>query len=313
MNILITGATGFIGRHLLELISTHTNYIPKNITLISRNLDKFDENIKNSYKIIKADLNDLESLIKAFKHIDVIINTAAEVRNYNKLEQTNVEGTKNMVAAAVKNNVKKIIHLSSVGVVGMQYSINPKEVDEYAVCNPKNEYERTKLLSEHILKEAAISNSFDLIILRPTNVFGEHHPLNALQTILKHISKNKPMLTTKTATYNYVYVKDVTATLVKMIDYHPSQVEIYNIGTSMLIKDFIPMINNGLKVKSKVIYIPKIIVNLFNLMGIKKLYPISNEVCYSDKKLKAIFEYEFGLEKGIYNTIAYYKSINGLK
>ncbi|MDT8412028.1 MAG: NAD(P)-dependent oxidoreductase [Vicingaceae bacterium] len=312
MNILITGATGFIGRNLLELISTQTNYIPKNITLISRNLDKFDEHIKNNYKIIKADLNDLESLLAAFKNIDVVINTAAEVRNQHQLAITNIEGTKNIVNAAITNNVKKIIHLSSVGVVGMQYSLNPVLVDENAECNPKNEYERTKLLSENILKEASTSKSFDLIILRPTNVFGEHHPLNALQTILKHISKNKPMLTTKTATYNYVYVKDVAATLVKMIDFHPSQVETYNIGTSMLIKDFINLINRELKAKSKVIFIPKFIISLINLLGLKKLYPISNEVNYSDKKLKAIFEYEFGLEKGIYNTIAYYKSINGL-
>ena len=75
--ILITGASGFVGQHLLEDISPGDF----EISIMTRDAEKKMRVLPVGCKIIKADLNDRLSLTNALKGIDVLVNTAAEVRN----------------------------------------------------------------------------------------------------------------------------------------------------------------------------------------------------------------------------------------
>lgn len=307
-NILITGASGFIGQHLLEEIDT-TIY---NLFIISREPEKKLNTQTINCTVIKADLTNYDSLLVAFKNIDIIVNIAAEVRNDALLEKTNVLGTQNIVQAAVENKVQKIIHLSSVGMVGAQYNGIKTIVDEESICYPKNNYEKTKHKSEQLLLEACKAHKINLQVLRPTNVFGENHPLQAMKNVLNHINSNKLMIATKEACYNYVYVKDLTGIIVDLLS-TTTESSTYNVGNSITIKDFTTFVQRELNKSGKFITVPKFIINLIRLFGISKFNPISNQVIYSDKKLRTIFEYRYGLEKGIKNTISYYKNLGVLK
>lgn len=303
LSIAITGASGFIGKHLIsdlqftkhkiKLITRNSNYlIPPGIST-------------DNFEIVKADLTDLESLINAFAGVDLIVNLAAEVRNYNKVYETNVAGTKNLIQAAVKNKVKKIIHLSSVGVVGLSFDSREKIVFENEVCKPQNEYEKTKFESETLLSQAAESGQFNLVVLRPTNVFGEQHPFNALLHLMKFIKSGKSVLLTKNAWVNYVYVKDLTQLIVQFIN-HEIRNEIYNVGESMPLNKLYDVLFDLLNKKKKRIFIPPIICSAFRAAGIKKLNSVSSGIRYSDSKLKTLFTYHYGLEKGLNRTFDFY-------
>lgn len=296
MNVLITGASGFIGKHLLKEINTDKYQV----SVITRNPEKKNISFPPHTKVIVANLTNYKSLEKALKNIDIIINIAAEVRNTAKLKSTNIQGSKNLIKAAAQNNVKKIIHLSSVGVIGLQYSNSEINVDENSKCNPKNEYERTKHKSEQILINSCAQSNIELSILRPTNVYGENHPFDAVLKLMKHINQNKTMVVASGAVVNYLYVKDLTAAIIKLIDM-PGQL-VMNIGKSTTYTELITLLNKILKRNTKTYTLPAVFFKLLNFIGFNKLNVISNKVSYDDSLLTSFFTYPCGLEKGMKNT-----------
>lgn len=305
--IVLTGATGFIGRHLLEDIDA----VPFKLTAITRGNKKIN-NLPANASVIQADLNEYHSLKKAFEGIDVVINTAAEVRNADKLTETNIQGTKNLIRAAVENKVSKIIHLSSVGVAGAQYNNSCLNVDESYKCSPKNEYERTKLESEKLLLHAAEQNCFSLVILRPSNVFGEDHPFNALLNLISHVNSGKLVLHSPDAVVNYVYVKDITKLMIRLINDEQNR-GVLNAGYSLKLDVFIDLLAAELGKKANKKKIPQFLINFIELLRIKKLRSVSNAVVYDDSKLKSFYDYPYGIKKGIERTINYYKEQNLVK
>ena len=304
--ILITGASGFIGKSLLKKI----DYDKYDVTILTRNPQKFGK--EERFRVVEGDLSDQESLNRALSGIRVLINLAAEVRNQDKLEETNVGGTKRLISAIREaKTVKQIVHLSSVGVVGMNYNLNPTSVDEQFPAEPKNEYERTKLLSEQLFLEFFKENpDLKWSVLRPTNVFGESHPFDALLNLMQHVKNGKKILYTQTAKVNYVYVEDLTAFILNRLE--SDEKGIYNVGNSMGLKEFLDSIADELKTSLNTSRIPKWIVGLLYGLKIRKLDAISNEVVYSDKALRTHFQYPFGTKHGIRKTIEYYKHLNKL-
>ena len=301
MRILITGASGFIGQHLIEDLQT-SDY---KLFLLTRDSLKHFRNVpENSVKII-GDINNQNFLNSALKNIDFVINIAAEVRNKSHFYNTNVLGTKNLINAIIENKIKKLIHISSVGVYGKQYSNNETIINEEYNCNPQNEYEISKYESEKLLLEA--KNKFQLIILRPTNVYGEYHPYNALLNLISHIKSNKPILYSKDAIVNYLYVKDLTSIIINFVNDNNST-GIYNLGSHFYLKEFANIIYLSLNHKKRYLPVPQLLIKISSMFGIKKLNTISNKIIYSDKKLKTLFNYPFDYEKGLIRLIEHYKN-----
>jgi len=308
MNVLVTGATGFIGRHLLEAMKNDN----VRLRLLTRRADaKFD---LSSATIVHGDLSATASLEPAFENLDVVVNLAAELRDGKNYEQTNIRGVVNVARLAKQNNVR-VVHLSSVGVTGMQYSAKRIVVDEQTPCAPKNEYERTKLRSEEILNEAFGENSSQLVILRPTNVFGDAHPREALLRFLQSVKNRKPLVCTKDAMVNYVYVKDL-AQVIRHFTLGKSA-GVFNVGQTMLFLDFLRASAKLLSVEPRCTVLPRLLFALpealghFGKSGLRaNLRSLSNRVEYSDARLLAAFPqaYPFGTLKGLERTIEYYKS-----
>ena len=311
MKLLITGATGFIGQHLLEnKFFTKDNIEIRILSRKDNPVLRFSQNIK-SYK---GDLSEISTIENAFSGIDIVINLAAELKDNDKFDSTNILGTKNIISMMKKYNVKNIIHLSSVGVVGKQYSFSPVNITEATECFPKNNYEISKLESEKIFIEAAKKNNFDLIILRPTNVFGEFHPKLFLLNFMNHLKNHKLILYSNNAVVNYVYVKDVTNAIIHFVENNYTE-SIYNIGKSMKLTDFIHSTSDILSVKPSIYKVPAIIIHfleLTNYFGINsfknKFHSISNAVEYNDNKIESIFGYEYGIEAGLKNIFDFYKT-----
>lgn len=302
LKIVITGAGGFVGQHLLEEMNV-TDYV---LTMITRNPTKKMRVLPSSVRVVQADLLNTDSLIAAFEGQDLLINLAAEVRNAELLEATNIRGTHNLLKAINHCGIKRVIHLSSVGIIGKTYSSSPVSVNEEYPAHPGNAYEKSKLISEQLFLEAAAKGSFELNVLRPTNVFGAYHPFNALLHLMQHIQAKRRCVYGDQAQVNYVYVKDLTA-IIEYLVQHSVPEKILNVGSPMDLKDFYRIIGRELACEAKCVRIPSLFFTLAGLPGIRKLRTVLNRVQYTDEKLKSFFNYPYGVEKGLKETITHYR------
>ncbi len=157
--ILITGATGYVGKHLVNSL-VEKGY---EIHILTRKESSIFLNNKN-ITVIVGDITDPLTLPK---NIGTIYHCAGIINEPKEMEKVNVLGTQNIVEIALENNCK-LIHLSSAGIIG---KTNATILDENTICNPQNAYERSKYKAEQIILEA-IKNGLNAQILRPTTIFG---------------------------------------------------------------------------------------------------------------------------------------------
>jgi 2-alkyl-3-oxoalkanoate reductase len=179
MNIFVTGATGFIGRYLVQELLDH-NY---EVTILSR---KKSKTIPNTTQII-GDITQPETFSKHFSEIDAVFHNAAFAMDHGKKKDffnINVQGTRNVAQACIQNNVSHLIYTSSAGVYG--YPKQGTVITEDTVKKPLNLYQKTKWLGEVALKEY---DSLKISAIRPPLVFGPEAP--AIQIAFDKLKKHK--------------------------------------------------------------------------------------------------------------------------
>ena len=211
-SILITGTTGFIGKHLVKKIPDYNMAI--------------DQNGK------KIDLRIREEVLK-IKRADIVIHLAGKIpseKNYSKniFFEHNFLGTLNVLEYCIIKKVKKIIFVSSY-VYGNSGK-NP--INEKHKIKPHNTYTKSKVLSEELCKIYAKKYKIEIIILRPFNIFGNLQKDNSLiSNIIKSI-KNDSHITiiNKNDKRDYLFIDDLINAIVKLIDYK-CKFEIFNVGS----------------------------------------------------------------------------------
>ena len=157
--IFLTGATGFIGKAIIAEFGK--NY---EIKAFTRDL---------------GDIRNPEAVLNSSKGSEIIIHMAAITPSAhpgaddNSVLEVNIEGTRNVLEAAVKNGIKKIIYFSSVCAVGFREENYPVKEDE--VCRPtQGAYGISKLKGEELCKEYSQKHGLSIICLRPATVIPQH-------------------------------------------------------------------------------------------------------------------------------------------
>jgi nucleoside-diphosphate-sugar epimerase len=170
MKVFITGATGFIGNHLTEKLSRQGH----DITVLVRNKCNAPQFSRNCNRVIEGDIFSHEALEKGMDGCDWVFHLAAYAAP-TSLDpgipyKTNVEGTVNVLDAALKQKIKRVVVTSTAGTMG--YSGDGKPVGEETNKNLvyDTEYERTKFRAEMIATE--YSRDIDVIVVNPSRVFG---------------------------------------------------------------------------------------------------------------------------------------------
>jgi nucleoside-diphosphate-sugar epimerase len=209
--ILVTGATGFIGRALCLELAKQGNVVHA----LCRN-PQHPFLIKHPLIIpFKGDITDQQSLLNACKGCGQIYHTAALAkmwnRDKNKFYTVNVEGTRNVLEAARISNAEKIVHTSSCGVIGPTIKYPMNENDPRIMGYPIH-YERTKYLAE-ILIQQYVKKGINIVIVNPSRVYGEG-PVTDSNTTGKMITqylKGKWHIIPGNGEQvaNYVYLEDV--------------------------------------------------------------------------------------------------------
>lgn len=173
--ILVTGATGFIGSRLAIKLATDGNDVR---VLVRKSSDlKALEEVLDRLTLVYGDLGDARGLAQAFEGVEELYHVAGLTYMGDKknalLYRINVEGTRNVLDAALAAGVRRVVHVSSITAVGIARNRVP--VDETTPWNFDAidlEYARTKHLAELSVAEA-VKKGLDCVIVNPAFVFGE--------------------------------------------------------------------------------------------------------------------------------------------
>jgi len=160
--IAITGASGFVGQHLLQVFlkSTDCNFM----VLVRKNEDQ-DLFKSSPVTLVEGDLLNKLSLEEFIKPGCTVINLA--YLTSDNLEQ-NLIATHNLIETCIKKKIKRLVHCSTAAVVGKTKVDN---ITEETKCNPLNDYEITKWEIEKEIISAS-KNMYELVVLRPTAIYG---------------------------------------------------------------------------------------------------------------------------------------------
>ena len=254
MKVLVTGADGFIGSHLTELL------LKKNYDVIALPqynsfndlgwLEKISKENKKRLKIISGDIRDPFFCNNLTKDAEVVFHLAALIAiPYSYLApesyfETNVKGTLNICHSCIKNDVKRLIVTSTSEVYGTAEYI---PIDENHPLNAQSPYSASKIAADAM----AISffNSFDLpvTVARPFNTYGPRQSARAIiPNIISQILDDKKDLKVGdiSPTRDFTFVRDTCKGFLAIAESKKTIGEIINIGTNeeISINDLITLI-----------------------------------------------------------------------
>ncbi len=171
MKVLVTGASGFVGKHLCRVLST----TDLNVFAVSRSIpNQIYQNISFVHKTLDSHTN-WESELEG---VDAVIHLAGrahvmkeEVANsYQVYAETNIDVTRRLAESAAQWGVKRFIFLSSIKVNGESTSVKPYIEEDLPL--PEDNYGKTKCKAEEVLRVIASETSMEVVIIRPPLIYG---------------------------------------------------------------------------------------------------------------------------------------------
>ena len=219
MKILVTGGSGFIGTNLVADLLRN-----------GHSVSIYDKTRSETYPdlCVVADVRDRERLTEVLQGIDTVYHLAAEHRDdvhpVSLYYDVNVGGARNLVHAAEKNNVKRIMFTSSVAV----YGLNASESNEDSPIRPFNDYSKSKYQSEELFNEwGQGDDSRCLVIVRPVVIFGEKNRGNVYELLSQIASGKFVMVGNGKNEKSMAYVLNISSFLAKLLEIGPGR-HVYN-------------------------------------------------------------------------------------
>ena len=167
---LITGASGFVGWHVARLLAEGGHRV-RAMVRSGKPIPELD------VEVVAGDLRDLASVQRAVAGCGLVFHVAADYRlwspNPAELYQSNVDGTRNMLAAARAAGVERFIYTSTVGCIGVPAGGVGDETQTVSLDGMAGAYKRSKLMAEHVALEFA-GAGFPVVIVNPTAPMGDH-------------------------------------------------------------------------------------------------------------------------------------------
>jgi nucleoside-diphosphate-sugar epimerase len=203
--ILVTGATGFTGSHLCDRLVKEGYSVRALVRDPGRGAALRDSGVE----VMVGDLRDLKSLERAMKGLDLVYHIAALFRPENvsrkEMWETNVLGTRNMLDAAIKADVERFIHCSTVGVHG---DVKKPPADEKTSYGPGDHYQESKTEGERVVLREMAQGRLSIVVLRPGGIYG---PRDMRFLKLFRAIKNRRfiMLGSGQVVYQMIYIDDL--------------------------------------------------------------------------------------------------------
>ena len=234
--ILITGGTGFIGSHLTERLLE----LGAKVSVLARmnstaNLGWLTLIKHDNLNIIFGDINDLEGVEEAVKGHDIVFHLASIISipysyiRVNEVFSTNLNGTLNVLKAAKKNGISRLVYVSSSEVYG---SAIYTPINETHPLQGQSPYSASKIAAEKAVESFYKSYNLPAVIVRPFNTYGPRQSLRAvIPTIIKQVLWNEIIalgaLDTKR---DFTYVSDTVSGIISCGKVVGIDGEVINLG-----------------------------------------------------------------------------------
>ena len=169
MRVLITGATGFLGKYMINEFAKHDC----EIIAFGRNAE-IGKNLKDC-TFVQGDFINYQDIADAVKGVDVVIHAGALCTVWGKWQEfydANVLGTKNVLDACIEHHVSKFVYVSSCSVYNCTYDRIDIDEEDFDPDNHLNYYIKSKIMSEKLIKETCEEHSLSYSIIRPHGIFG---------------------------------------------------------------------------------------------------------------------------------------------
>ncbi|MCM8526613.1 MAG: NAD-dependent 4,6-dehydratase LegB [Lentisphaeraceae bacterium] len=238
--VLVTGADGFIGSHLVEALYKKGCQIKALAVYNSFNDWGWLEDVSCSkdIEVVCGDVRDPHFCKHISKDVDVIFNLAALIAipySYiapDSYVDTNVKGTLNICQAALENKVQRVIHTSTSEVYGTAQYV---PIDEKHPLQPQSPYSASKIGADAMAMSFHNSFELPLTIARPFNTYGPRQSARAvIPTIISQIAAGKKeiKLGDVSPTRDFNYVEDTCSGFIKLVECEEAIGKTVNIGSN---------------------------------------------------------------------------------
>jgi len=241
MKVLVTGADGFIGSHLTEAL-VRRGYSVKAFVLYnslgSRGwLDKCSEEVRGNFDVFSGDIRDPHGVRAAMVGCDLVLHLAALIAipfsyySPDSYVDTNIKGTLNVLQAARKLDVSRVVHTSTSEVYG---SAKFTPITESHPLQGQSPYSATKIAADQLA--FSFNTSFDLpvVIARPFNTYGPRQSARAvIPTIITQLLSGAPSIKLGALypTRDFCYVDDTVAGFISLLEGTGNYGQVVNFGS----------------------------------------------------------------------------------
>jgi UDP-glucose 4-epimerase len=258
MNILVTGANGFLGKRLLARLGTNKK---DTVYACANHADtRLPNPFGSDYHLDITNPISIDKCVSNLNQIDTLIHLAAAVPkekkddNLKQMCAVNVQGTANLLYGLRKKKIKKIIYASTVEVYGMPQS--PKPITELVAPNPVSYYGASKLAAENIVNIFAKELKITAFILRFSVMYGPLDPIKrAIPNFISEASQGNTLNVFGAGQLrDYLYVDDAVQAIMQSLKSGTSGT--YNIGSGkqtsirQAASEIIKRINNKVTIHS---------------------------------------------------------------
>lgn len=230
MKIFITGATGFIGSHLIDRLAQTEHELYCLVRTTSQAREKLQA---SKLHVIEGDIMDKESILQAMDGCDWVLHLAGLYsfweRNNKLYREINVTGIRNVMECALETKVSKVVHVSTAVVYGLPSHVPFTEDDEVGSVR-FSEYARTKYEGEQIVWDLHKNNGLPVVVVYPLAVLGAGDPKATGQYISDFVRRRLPSTVFNNSTHTYVHVNDVADAIIRAAEKPDNIGEKYLIG-----------------------------------------------------------------------------------
>ncbi len=239
-SVLLTGAAGFIGSHLLEALVARGTQVRAFVRYTSRLdrgwIDTLPPATVRQIEVVAGDLKDADAVRNATKNCDIIFHLGALIgipysyvhpRNY---VETNIIGTTNVLAAAHDLGAKRVIHVSTSEVYGTAQYV---PIDEKHPKVGQSPYSASKIAADMLAESFHRSFETPVVVMRPFNTYGPRQSLRAIiPTIIAQLQSGGELnLGTTTTTRDFTFVSDTVAGMIRAAEVDDAVGMTINLGT----------------------------------------------------------------------------------
>jgi nucleoside-diphosphate-sugar epimerase len=300
MVTLVTGSTGFVGQYLVKQLLADEK---RQVKCLARKNSNIGSLKKLGAEIVFGDITKPESLTNATADVDVVYHTAGYIetgfrQHYDKLYKTNVEGTRNLLEASAKGNLKKFVYFSSMGAIGTRNVEGL--VKEDVACEPDTQYGKSKCEAEKVVSNYFNESGLPVVIIRPSTVYGPGEKHNFL-TLTRAVKNRKFMFIGDGSNLTSLCYVDNLVDAVVLAEKKGANGGVYHVadGRPYSWKEIVLTIERELGIKVRIMHIPLGIARMGGSFfeGISRLSSTSEPPLYSGRVKTLSDNFAFNITK----------------